>query len=179
MKRWFVTFALTLAVSGCTGETAVGGDDDDDGAALPPVTACINEFMATNAMTVDDGSGEYPDWIELHSLSDEDQSLKEHVLSDDLEDRNQHRIEADLVLPARGFVLLWADAQPALGPHHLSFRLSRSGEAVGLFGPSAEPIDAVVYEEQATDFSAARVTDGGEDWEITYFPTPGWSNEQP
>jgi len=177
VSRWFIASGFVLAVVGCAGETAVSDDDDD--LVLPAVAACINEFMASNAMTVDDGSGDYPDWIELHSLSDQDQSLLDHFLSDDVEDRYKHRVEEDLVLPAGGFLLLWADAQPGLGAEHLSFSLARDGEAVGLYGPSGEAIDAVVYEPQATDFSAARVPDGGEEWEITYFPTPGWSNEDP
>jgi len=176
LARWFVGLPLVGALSGCPGETTVHDDDDDD--ALPPIVACINEFMATNAMTLDDGSGDYPDWIDLHSLSDEDQSLQDHYVSDDLDERFKHRIEADVVLPARGFLLLWADGQPALGPDHLGFGLARDGEEVGLFGPSGEHIDSVVYGQQTTDFSAARIPDGGEDWEITYFPTPGWSNEE-
>jgi len=175
--RW--TFALfwPLMIAGCATEEPVV--DDDDSAEPELIAACINEFMADNAMTVDDGSEKYPDWIELHSLSDEDQSLEGHFISDSLEDRFRHRLSGDLWLPARGFLLLWADDQRQLGIDHLRFELSSDGEAIGLFGPEGEPIDAVEFEAQTTDFSAARIPDGGGEWVITYHPTPGWSNEGP
>ena len=174
--RWTVALGGSLTIAGCSLDEPVV---DDDSAEPAVVAACINEFMADNAMTVDDGSLKYPDWIELHSLSDEDQSLEGHFISDNLDDRFRHRLDGDLWLPARGFLLLWADDQRQLGIDHLRFELSSAGEAVGLFGPAGEPIDAVEFEAQTTDFSAARIPDGGEGWIITYHPTPGWSNEEP
>ena len=39
------------------------------------------------------------------------------------------------MLEAGGFLVLWADTSPDLGPAHVGFGLSDEGEAVALFAP--------------------------------------------
>ena len=112
--------------AGCLGDT--GGPD-------PPARFCINEFMAANSRTPagsggDTGDGTFPDWIELYSYLPRPLDLGGYTVTDDLEVPRRH-VLGDLVLPAGGYLLLYADQAPAEGAAHLSFALSVEGEAIG------------------------------------------------
>ncbi len=74
-------------------------------------------------------------------------------------------------------ILFWADGDEEQGPTHTSFRLSRSGEAIGLFDVDGiTPIDTVSFGPQASDISWGRSVDGGDTWESFLVPTPGQPN---
>ncbi len=160
--------------AGCLGDT--GGLDPQD-------RFCINEFMAANTRTPagpgdDTGDGTFPDWIELYSYLSQPLDLGGYTVTDDLEVPRRH-VLGDLVLPAGGYLLLYADQAPAEGPAHLSFALSVEGEAIGVFAPDGRAVDRLVFAPQAADRSAARIPDGNpvEDaWRITDRPTPGGPN---
>ena len=153
------------------------GDDDDDDVTVEECTIiCVNEFQASNATTVTDASGAYPDWFELYNLTDEDIVLDGYSVTDDLGDPAKFVLDGGLVLPAGGWLLLWADGDVDQGDDHLSFRLDRGGEQIGVYDPDGEPLDGLEYGHQETDISEARIPDGGEDWETTTAPTPGGTN---
>ncbi|MCB9797068.1 MAG: lamin tail domain-containing protein [Alphaproteobacteria bacterium] len=135
----------------------------------------INEFMASNESTVQDEGGAYPDWIELYNPNGEAVDLAGWTLTDDLAEPDKHTLE-DLSVPAGGWLLLFADDDEEEGPNHVGFNLGRAGEQIGLYSPTGVAIDEISYGEQTTDMSAARTTDGGNEWEITDSPTPGASN---
>jgi large repetitive protein len=151
----------------CTGKLACGGSAFE---------LCINELMASNAMTITDESGAFPDWIELANLSDEDIDLDGYSITDNLDDPSKH-VLGDVVLPANGFVLLWADGDTDQGDQHLGFQLDKSGEQIGLFQSSGAGIDLLDYDDQATDWSAARSEDCSSEWIIDTTPTPESTNE--
>jgi hypothetical protein len=136
----------------------------------------INEFMASNSWTIQDDVGGYSDWIELYNPTSEDLSLEHFFLTDDFETTDLHEI-GDVTIPAKGFVLFWADEDPELGANFLNFKLSKEGGVIGLYDKRRKPIDLLEYEAQGTDYSAARSEDGGEEWTIVGQPTPGESNE--
>ena len=153
-------------------------DDDDDDSASFAWELCINEFMAANATTVQDDTGAYVDWVELFNLTDEDVELAGFTISDDLDNPDKHVLAAPLVVPAHGHLLLWADGLTDLGPEHLGFQLAREGEELGLYDPDGTVLNHLEYDEQATDWSAARMPDGELDgWIIDATPTPGQPNE--
>jgi len=153
------------------------GDDDDDDLTVDECTEiCINEFQASNASTITDASGAYPDWIELYNVTDADIDLDGYSITDDFGDPAKVVLAGGLVLPAGGWLLLWADGDTDQGDDHLSFRLDRSGEEIAIFDPDGEPLDALEYTYQLTDDSEVRVPDGGQDWETTSSPTPGETN---
>lgn len=160
---------------------AMGCPDDPAGAVDPEDRFCINEFMAVNRDTSvgledDTGSEAYPDWIELYSFLDRPLDLEGYTLTDELDNPDRH-VLGDLTLPARGFLLLYADEGEDDGAEHLSFALSSQGEEIGVYTPYGDPIDLLEYGEQAADRSAARIPDGTEDaWQITVTPTPGAPN---
>jgi len=175
--------------TGCWGWPFCGGDDDtgdddtadddvsDDDTAGSEWDLCVNEFMASNSLTVADDTGEYPDWLELHNLTDSAIELDGYSVTDNLSDPDKHVLGGGLVLPAGGYLLLWADGLSGVGPDHLGFKLAAEGEEVGLYGPEGQAINTLTYDEQVTDWSAARMPDGSLTWEIDTSPTPGASNE--
>jgi hypothetical protein len=66
-----------------------------------------------------------------------------------------------------------ADSLPSKGPNHANFKLSNSGELIGLFGTNQMLIDQVVFGPQTLSVSQGRFPDGGTN--IVFFagtPTP-------
>jgi hypothetical protein len=159
----------------CEDATCADYDFCIDGVAGPQAYLRINEFMASNSWTVEDESGAYPDWVEIYNPNDGELSLEGLRLTDDLEEPDKH-ILGDLIIEGGGFQLLWADSDEEDGDSHLSFRLSKSGESLGLYDADGTLIDGLNYSAQATDYSAARIPDGSDSWAISEDPTPGTSN---
>jgi hypothetical protein len=149
------------------------GDDDDD-TVSGDWQLCINEFQASNQATIADGTGAYPDWIELHNLTGSAIDLGGYFITDNLEDTEKHQLAAGLVVPANGFMLLWADGDIDQGDDHLPFSLAKGGEQLGLYDPDGDAINTLEYLPQVTDWSAARFPDGEPgSWDIDTTPTPG------
>ena len=149
---------------------------DYDFCQVPPTAELrINEFMASNSMTVEDSTGAYPDWVEIYNPTSEYISLQGLTITDDLTLPTKHTI-GDLNIEPMGFILLFADGDVDQGAKHLGFSLSKSGESLGLYDLDGTAIDELDYGQQATDFSAARVPDGSNTWEIVEMATPGTTN---
>jgi hypothetical protein len=84
---------------------------------------------------------------------------------------------APLSIEPGRFALLWADGQPEQGPYHLNFKLSKSGEAIGLFDTDRTTlIDGLTFGAQQRDVSYGRSVDGATLWQFFSTPTPGRSN---
>ena len=146
-----------------------------------PPPLFINEFMANNAMTLEDPDepGEFPDWIELYNRGAAPIDLGGMYLTDDLTDPTKFRIPDSLTIPAGGFALFYADNDPEQGPFHVNFKLSRNGESIGLFDSDAtgnQPIDTCTFTSQVVDVSQHRYLDGGETWTKFHLPTPNRAN---
>jgi spore coat protein CotH len=160
----------------------------------------INEFMADNVATLADEYGEYDDWIELYNMGPSDIRLGNMYMTDDLNEPFQWDIP-DTVISAWDFLLIWADGTPEQGTLHANFKLSKSGEEVGLYlrqpdiGLSSKDtvfirsespdlllvgvIDTLTFEEQFTDVSYGRYPDGSGGWYFMDTPTPGSANTIP
>jgi hypothetical protein len=172
---------VSILITGCTGSDGELNPKDSDGGgtevtSLPPLV--VNEFMADNAKTILDDRGQPSDWIELYNAGDDDITLAGYRLTDDFVATDRF-VFGDLLIPARGFLLLWADGETDAGPLHLSFSLERQGESIGLYSPDGDALDLLEYQEQAEDRSAARYPDGSEEsgaWSIVESPTPGETN---
>ena len=84
---------------------------------------------------------------------------------------------APMTIAPGGYARLWADGEPEQGPTHLGFKLSKSGEAIGLFEADGMTlIDSLTFGPQQRDVSYGRTADGGTLWESFKAPTPGRSN---
>jgi hypothetical protein len=183
--------ALEDTVHGLDGEgdwTAEDGAialDTGSSADVPVVSEdfplCINEFMPSNVSAFAIEEGVNPDWIELHNPTDTDVPLDGWYLSDNRDDPEKHMLDGGLVVASEGFILLFADSQPELGPEHLSFSLDAGGEDIVLQSPTGE-VSMVGYGAVADDLSAARVTDcceGSGCWTFVANGSPGLTNVEP
>jgi len=151
-----------------------GGPGDDLVPVAGEVTLFINELMPANSGAVD-VDGDTPDWFELYNSGEVDVSLEGFTVTDDLDLPDQVRLDASLVVPAGGFLVLYASGDE--GVDHVSFQLSRAGEAVGLYFPDGSPADRLTFGAVPDNLSLARSPDGGSDWQSTASPTPGAANE--
>ncbi len=135
----------------------------------------INEFMASNDTTIADETGNYADWIEVYNGDDEAIWLGNKFLTDNLDNTDKWQMP-DVELEAGGFALFWADGKPHLGPYHTNFKLSKSGEEIGIFSELGTSIDGLSYGSQSTDISYGRLPNGDNNWILFTKPTPGSSN---
>lgn len=129
----------------------------------------INEFMASNEVTIADNEGEYDDWIELYNTTGFDISLGGLFLSDDVNQLDKWPI-SDLNIPGGGFVSFWADNDLDQGSLHTNFKLSAGGEAIYLSNAIGMVLDSVVFGAQETDVSTGRYPNGTGPF-MTMYPT--------
>jgi hypothetical protein len=139
----------------------------------------INEWMPDNQTTVQDPADlKYEDWFELYNPGNAAIDLTGYTLTDDLLNSDLWEIPAGTLIPAGGFLLVWADqngTQNAPGVLHADFKLSASGESIGLFAPDGTQVDAVTFSTMGIDVSYGRLPNGSELIGSTV-PTPGASN---
>lgn len=154
--------------------------------AVSSVAVTINEFLAGNTKTLSDpADGDFDDWFELHNEGPQAVDLSGYYLTDSTNNPTQFRIPVGTVLPADGFLLVWADGEPGQNlpsrpDLHVNFRLSLSGEQIALFDPNGRRVDEVTFGPQMNDASQGRFPDGAPlplvDLEI---PTPKEPNVVP
>ncbi len=136
----------------------------------------VNEIMASNDATIADGTGAYPDWIELYNPGTEPYVLVGHFITDDPALPFKHQLVGDpalLTVPAGGYLLLWASGLPVQGVTHLGFALSSAGESVQIREPNGITlVDTMSFGPQTTDVSYGLDVDGGATWVFFNTPTP-------
>jgi hypothetical protein len=138
----------------------------------------INEFMADNTRTVKDEFGAFEDWIELYNGTNSSIFLGDKYLSDDLLNPNKWKMPTDS-LAARSWRLFWLDNDVLQGLKHASFKLSASGEKLGIFSTYTEgyaPIDTITFGTQSPDISMGRLPDGVGAFRILPTQTPNATN---
>ena len=131
----------------------------------------INEWMPINTGSVIDPSdGKPDDWFELHNAGTSPINLNGFRLTDNLANTNKFTIQGNVVIPAGGHLLFWADDQPAQGPNHVNFFLPDAGGTIGLFAPNGLLMDSVTYTQPSPNVSQGRSPDGSQN--IVPFPQP-------
>ncbi len=130
----------------------------------------INEWMAHPA------SGE--DWFELFNLGALPVDLSGFYLTDDLNQPAQSLIAPYSFIGAgtNGYMLFVADGNITKAADHVNFKLSASGESIGLFSPTAERVDAIQFGPQTSGISEGRIPDGGTQIRVLATATPGSAN---
>ena len=136
----------------------------------------INEFMASNSSTITDPQGDYDDWIEIYNSGDNLVSLMGMYLTDDLAQPDKWQFP-DITLNAGEFLIVWADDDIEDGGLHAGFKLSGSGEEIGLFDNDLSEIDSLIFEAQAQDISFGSYPDGSDNRGFLN-PTPGEANTE-
>ncbi|MCF7808687.1 MAG: CotH kinase family protein [Candidatus Marinimicrobia bacterium] len=145
----------------------------------------INEFMALNQETIQNGSGEYEDWLELYNAGKLPLDLSGIYLTDDLSNPTLWQLPpeplAPIILNPGEFILLWADDDTKAGYQHLGFRLNAAGESIGIACETDTGItflDTLHYGSQFVDESFGRGEDGRPGFRYFQKPTPGSSNTE-
>ncbi|HSW00509.1 MAG TPA: lamin tail domain-containing protein [Sedimentisphaerales bacterium] len=141
----------------------------------------INELLASNATSAKDPQGHYDDWIELYNGSDQVIDCGGMYLTDDAANPRKWQIPLDkgamTMIPAGGYLLIWADGDVGASGLHASFGLSSSGEEVALYDKDGITlIDYVGFGTQTPDVSLGRFPDGSDQWMLFGQPTPGQKN---
>jgi len=148
----------------------------------PPPKLYINEFMASNDTAFPGPQGDYPDWIEIYNAGDEDIMLGGYFMSDILDDPGARYQIPDtypdsVTVPSGGYILFYANKGEASSVLNLPFKLSSSGEAIGLWDSSQLVVDNLTYGAQTSDISYGRYPDGADAWGFMSNYTPGAPNQ--
>ena len=109
-------------------------------------------LLFLNATTLVDADGDTSDWLELYNSGPNSVDLGGYHLTDDPADLTQWTFPAVTVEPG-GFVVVFAsgkDRDPVDGELHTNFRLSASGDYLGLIMADG----VTVVDEYAPQFSA-------------------------
>lgn len=142
----------------------------------------INEWMASNIAAVDDKEdNDFEDWFELYNLSYNPIDLSGFYLTDKLDNKNQFSIPDGTIIPARGFLVVWADGEPwqnkpGSSEIHANFTLSKNGEQIGLFTPDLKLVDGITFGPQIDNISQGRFPDGSTNIYFLLYPTPSAPN---
>ena len=120
----------------------------------------INEFMASNDLTVADQDGEYDDWIELYNNSGSAIDISGYGLSDDDTDFSLFTFPSGTMLQPNDYVVVWADKDDTQTGYHAGFKLSSGGETIYLTNASQTVIDSVAFGSQTTDVAFGRFPNG-------------------
>ena len=144
----------------------------------------INEIMASNGHALADSTGTFEDWFEIYNPNAFAVDIAGYYVTDNLSNKTKYQLVTGsnkTIIPANGYLVLWASEALDRGVTHVNFKLSADGEAVGLYRPngaSVTTVDEVTFGAQRTDVSWGRKPDGTSNW--LFFATtdisPGASN---
>ncbi len=135
----------------------------------------INEYMASNSKTIADPDySEYGDWFELYNAGSTPVNLKGYSVTDLLSLPRKYVITSDIIVNPQSFIIIWADDK-ATGVH-ANFKLSASGESIGLFNASGFAVDTLTFGAQTNDVSTGRFPNGAPVWYKMSPASPGAAN---
>ena len=133
----------------------------------------INEVLPRPA----EAPGSPGEFVEIFNPSDQAIDLEGYFLTDTRRNPTKWRIPRGNEIRPGGFAVFYADG---LGRgNHTSFKLSNSGEFIGLFGRMEEgnlPIDGIAYRGMRTGESWGASPDGSKSYRAWKDPTPGARN---
>ncbi len=140
----------------------------------------VNEVMASNRTTLADAQGEFDDWVEIYNPGASDLDLRGYFVSDDADDVTKWTVAGGgaVVVPARGYTVLWLDNDTAAVLDHLPFRLAAEGDLFILTAPDgATVIEQIQLPAQHPDISYGRSPDHAGQFRYLINPTPGAVND--
>jgi hypothetical protein len=139
----------------------------------------INEFMASNSGIVRDEFNQADDWFEIYNDEPVALNLGGFHVTDNLSQPTKYVIPSGVIIPAKGFLVFWADNTPAQGPLHTNFALAAGGESLGIYGTAADgypQIDALSFGPMTANETRGRLPDGVGPPTSPLNPTLGGSN---
>lgn len=137
----------------------------------------INEFMADNETVIKDPSDEYEDWLELYNPTESPVLLTGMYLTDSKTALTKSKITIpNLIINPKEYLVFWADEDLQQTGNHADFKLSKSGEFVGLVAADGISwVDSISFGAQETDKSFGRSGNNSDLW-VMMNPTPGKLN---
>jgi len=150
---------------------------------LAPQPVVINEWMADNSAPAgypDPADGKFQDWFELYNPNSVPVDLSGYTLTDNLTQPAKWTIPEGTLIAPYGFLLVWADDDPAQngsgGDLHATFKLSAGGESLGLYSPQGVRQHALTFGSQAANVSQGFYPDGNIS---AVYAMPAWSPRAP
>lgn len=175
-----ITMDGTMVASTLSTDRVLNIDKDEDmvvNAVFEPINdAClnaakstpvvINEVSAGNSIFVNDYYKKN-DWIELYNTTSNDIDIAGMYLSDDITLPEKYKIssnstQASTVIPAHGYLIVWADKLSPLTQLHSIFKLENSdATSVMLLAADKTWADTLTYMAHTGEESVGRYPDGG------------------
>ncbi|MEM9544571.1 MAG: CotH kinase family protein [Bacteroidota bacterium] len=130
--------------------------------ALEDLDIVINEIVASNDVNsnITDPDGGSADWIELYNNTSEDVDLSQFYLSNDKDVLKHWRFPKGTILPAKDYLIIWADRDIDEEGIHSDFKLNKSQGELYLSFENGDIIDSLSYSDQETNIGLARVPNG-------------------
>lgn len=125
------------------------------GADKSPVV--INEFLTANVSGAQDEAGEYEDWIELHNKSNQSVDLSGYYITDNSSWLQKWKFPQGVSIPAKGYLIVWADENASQGKTHANFKLSTTAEEIVLLNDKVQILDSLSYKQQYPSVTSARI----------------------
>jgi hypothetical protein len=151
--------------------TACGGREEPE--PEPQDFLTINEVVSSNDGVSIDETGQTADWIELANTSSQTIRLADYAIADSA---RKFVVLPDVELAPGGFIQLWADDDPDLGPQHLPFKLSASGDRIALRNSEGEVFEEVPVPALGLNQSYSRFPSGTGTFALCRYATPNKSN---
>jgi hypothetical protein len=156
--------------------------DATNNPASAPLSVFINEWMADNTTTLSDpADNDFEDWFEIYNPGNTVADLSGFYLGTSLTNKTQFRIPNGYIIAPHGYLLVWADDEAGQNSTnrpdlHVSFNLSKAGDAVGIFAADGTVIDFVSFGAQSPNISEGRFPDGTGSLFALTAPTPRNAN---
>jgi len=161
--------------SGCEGEPNCADLDGIDGVRMRDFAILaadwyrgdlepkISEFMASNGRTLEDGGGNYPDWIEIHNVHPSERlELGGWYLTDEASCLTKWRFPDGTTVEPGGYLVVFASGKDepnyvdSAGYLHTTFKLDKDGEYLALVDPNGSRVVheyAPYFPQQQRDIS--------------------------
>jgi hypothetical protein len=141
----------------------------------------INEYSVSNLFQFTDNYSRYEDWIELHNTQTVAVNIGGYYLSDKEGNPTKWEFPAGTMIPANGYLLIWASGrnESENGHYHTNFRLSQTKsnpEFIMFSDPSGNILEIQQLQITQLGHSRGRTINGGSMWGVFTNPTPGSSN---
>jgi Na+-transporting methylmalonyl-CoA/oxaloacetate decarboxylase gamma subunit len=141
----------------------------------------LNEILAINDSNAVDDFGEHSAWIEIFNSSYNTVNIGGCYLTDDLNNPTKYWIPTgDPVtqIPARNYIVFWADNHPTRGIFHINFGLEE-GKTIAIFDANGKTlIDKIeIPAGQKADVTYGRPSNDSDEWVYLEKSTPGANND--
>ena len=145
---------------------------------LTPVR--INEVSADDGIYVN----EYfkrKDWVELYNTTNEPIDVEGMYLTDNFDKPQKYQItkgetQANTIIPAHGYLIIWCDKENPLSQLHASFKLAADGDELQLMAADGSWMDRFNYPAHNSDQTVGRYPDGSNQVYVMNVPTIAKAN---